>query len=342
MKALVLLLLALAALLPIALARREAESEKIVLVIHGGAGILSRKQMTPRLEKQFREALEQSLAAGRKALERKSGTSLDAVVEAIKVMEDSPLFNAGKGAVFTHDGRNELDASVMEGKERRAGAVAGVTCVKNPIAAARAVMEKSPHVMLAGRGADLYATKQGLEIVDPSYYWTKERWLQLKEALDEEEKARKGKATRRGERGGQRYLGTVGAVARDRHGNLAAGTSTGGMTNKRFGRIGDSPVIGAGTYADNSSCAVSCTGHGEVFIRYTVAHDVAARMRYAKRSVAEAAREVLAGLPREPGGVGGLIALDAEGNAAMRFDTEGMYRGTVTSGGKVRVTIYDR
>ena len=315
---------------------------KAVLVIHGGAGVLPKKEMTVELEKQYRADLEKALREGHKALERKGGTSLDAVTAAIKVLEDSPRFNAARGAVFTHDGRNELDASIMEGKGKRAGAVAGLTCIKNPIAAARAVMEKSEHVLLTGRGADLFATRQGLEVVDPSYFWTRQRWLELKDALREEEEARKKRGSRGGNATGRRYLGTVGAAALDRDGNLAAGTSTGGMTNKRYNRVGDSPVIGAGTYADNEACAVSCTGHGEIFIRHAVAHDVVARMKYKKLTVAEAAGEVIRGLPKEPGGVGGLIALDARGNVAMPYDTDGMYRGYVTSSGEVRVLIYDK
>jgi beta-aspartyl-peptidase (threonine type) len=358
MKPLLYLLLVIVALLaahctkdprgeaPVAAAKpddaRKAPAPRAVLVIHGGAGVLPRKEMTAELEKKYRQDLEQALKAGHKALQRKGGTSLDAVVAAIKVLEDSPRFNAARGAVFNHDGRNELDASIMEGKGKRAGAVAGVSCIKNPILAARAVMEKSRHVLLAGRGADLFATKQGLEVVDPSYYWTKERWLELKEALREEEEAKKKHGRRTDWKSVLQKFGTVGAVALDRQGNLAAGTSTGGLTNKRYNRIGDSPVIGAGTYAENEGCAVSCTGHGEVFIRYAVAHDVVARMKYRKATVQEAAREVIRGLPREPGGVGGLIALDARGNLAMAYDTEGMYRGYVTTDGKVRVLIYDK
>jgi beta-aspartyl-peptidase (threonine type) len=314
----------------------DAKPARVVLVIHGGAGVRPKEKMTPELAKQYESDLTKSLQAGFKALEK--GNSLDAVEAAIRVMEDSPLFNAGKGAVFTHDGRNELDASIMEGKTKNAGAVAGVTIIKNPIAAARAVMEKSPHVMMAGRGAELFATKQGLEIVDPSYFWTKERWDALKEALEEEKK--------RDKKGSwnpplKRYFGTVGAVALDKQGTLAAGTSTGGMTNKRFGRIGDSPIIGAGTYADNETCGVSCTGHGEVFIRFGVANDVVARMKYKKIGVKEAAQETLDGLPKEDGGVGGLIALDAKGNVAMPYNTDGMYRGTITSDGKIKVMIYE-
>lgn len=314
-----------------------AKAERVVLVIHGGAGVKPKDKMTPALKRQFEDDLKKALQQGQKALDR--GTSLDAVEAAIRVLEDSPLFNAGKGAVFTHDGRNELDASIMDGKTRKAGAVAAVTVLRNPIIAARAVMEKSPHVMLVGRGAELFATQQGLDIVDPQYFWTLERWNALKEALEAEKK-------KPGKQGGwnppfNRYFGTVGAVALDRHGNLAAGTSTGGMTNKRFGRVGDSPIIGAGTYADNATCGVSCTGHGEVFIRYGVAKDVVARMRYKGIPVKQAAEETLGELPKEEGGVGGLIALDAKGNVAMPYNTEGMYRGVVTSDGKIKVWIYE-
>jgi beta-aspartyl-peptidase (threonine type) len=307
---------------------------KVVLVIHGGAGVISRGKMTQELEDLYRADLEKALKAGYNARQQEGGTGLVMVEEAIKVLENSSRFNAGKGAVFTHDGRNELDASIMEGKERRAGAVAGVTCLKNPISAARKVLEKSEHVFLAGRGAELFAKEQGLEVVDPSYFWTKERWDQLQDALRKE----KEKARPKGPGG----LGTVGAVARDRQNNLAAGTSTGGMTNKRWGRVGDSPVIGAGTYADNAACAVSCTGHGELFLRHAVAHDVAARIMYKGQPLEEAARHALGQLPKEDGGVGGLIALDAQGRFAMPYNTEGMYRGWITEEGKVHMAIYDR
>jgi beta-aspartyl-peptidase (threonine type) len=311
-----------------------------VLVIHGGAGVMPREKMTPEREKQYRADLEKALRQGYQALQREGGTSLDAVEAAIKVLEDSPIFNAGKGAVFTHDGRNELDASIMDGKGMRAGSVAAVTCIKNPISAARAVMEKSEHVMLVGRGAELFATEQGLEIVDPSYFWTRERWMELERALQKE----KAKGDRRGTQADlekdRHYLGTVGAVALDRHGNLAAGTSTGGMTNKRYGRVGDSPIIGAGTYAENGVCAVSGTGHGEVFIRHAVAHDIVALMKYKKLSVVDAAREVMEKLPKEDGGVGGVIALDDKGNFATPFNTEGMFRGHITRDGQVEVAIY--
>jgi beta-aspartyl-peptidase (threonine type) len=229
----------------------------------------------------------------------------------------------------------------MEGTEKKAGAVAGLTCIKNPISAARAVLEKSEHVFLVGRGAELFATAQGLEVVDPSCFWTRERWLQLQDALREEEKARgrKGSAAPPPR---VRALGTVGAVARDRQGRLAAGTSTGGLTNKRYGRVGDSPVIGAGTYADDTACAVSCTGHGEVFLRHAVAHDVAARVKYKGQSVAEAARAALKELPDEEGGVGGLIALDKWGRFAAPYNTEGMYRGWATADGTFHVAIYEK
>ncbi len=317
---------------------------KVVLVIHGGAGAPPREKMTPEREKQYRDDLDRALQAGYDALRR--GTSVDAVEAAIRVLEDSPRFNAGKGAVFTHEGRNELDASIMEGKERRAGAVAGVTRVKNPISAARAVMEDGKHVLLAGEGADRFALSKGLTEVNPVYFWTPERWQELLDALKEEESHGKKGARRDGR---PRYeFGTVGAVALDRAGNLAAGTSTGGLTNKRFGRIGDSPIIGAGTFADNRTCAVSCTGHGEVFIRYTVARDVAARMEFRRltvgqaETVEEATHSVLNGLPEEEGGVGGIIALDEHGHMAWAYNTVGMYRGYVTEDGTKRVLIYEK
>lgn len=319
-----------------------AEGTKAVMVIHGGAGTILKKNMTPETERAYRDVLEDSLRRGLDIL-KKGGTSLSAVETAIKVMEDSPLFNAGKGAVFTHDGRNELDASIMDGKSRAAGAVAGVTIVKNPISAARAVMEKSPHVMMAGRGADLFATQQGLEIVDPSYFWTERRWKDLQRKLMEEEKARKSSENRLREATfSEHKFGTVGAVAVDQSGNIAAGTSTGGTTNKRFGRVGDSPIIGAGTFADNESCAVSGTGDGEYFIRYTVAHDIAALVKYRGLSVRDAAREVVHRTLKNAGGEGGVIAIDRKGNFAMEFNSEGMYRGWIGQDGVPHVAIYGR
>lgn len=310
---------------------------EVVLAIHGGAGAIPRDKLRadPKLERAYRETLEEALRAGRRALGEK-GTSLDGVEAAIRVMEDSPLFNAGKGAVFTHEGRNELDAAIMDG-QRRAGAVAGVTHVRNPIAAARAVMEKSPHVLFVGEGADRFAAQQGLEMVSPFYFWTERRWKDLQDAIRKEE-SRHDKTPPAG--GGSGFsFGTVGCVVLWK-GELAAGTSTGGMTNKRPGRVGDSPIIGAGTYAENGVCAISATGHGELFIRHTVAHDIAARVKYLKQPIERSAADVLRELPHEPGGVGGLIALDARGNLTMPFDTSGMYRGYATANGKTRVAIF--
>ncbi len=312
---------------------QETKTNRTMLVIHGGAGTITRATMTPELEQQYRAGLEQALRTGY-AILAKGGTSLDAVEATIRVMEDSPLFNAGKGAVFTHEGRNEMDAAIMDGKTKRAGSVAGVTIIKNPISAARAVMERSPHVMMAGRGAEMFATKMGLEIVDPSYFWTEKRWKQLQQQLIKEQQPR-------GELRLVRELkyGTVGALALDQSGNLAAGTSTGGTTNKQFGRIGDSPVIGAGTYADNETCAVSASGVGEYFIRWTVAYDIAALMKYRGASVKDAADEVINHkLPKE--GEGGVIALDAKGNFAMSFNSQGMYRGWIGADGVPHVLIY--
>jgi beta-aspartyl-peptidase (threonine type) len=314
-----------------------AEEKKIMLVMHGGAGTITRKSMTPEAEKQIREALEQALRAGHAVLTR-GGSSLDAVEASIRILEDSPHFNAGKGAVFTHEGKNELDAAIMDGRTMNAGAVAGVTIIRNPISAARAVMEKSKHVMMAGRGAELFATKMGLEIVDPSYFWTERRWKALQQELVREQQHSSLESTVE-----PKKFGTVGAVALDREGNLAAGTSTGGTTNKQFGRIGDSPVIGAGTYAANNSCAVSATGTGEYFIRWTVAYDIAALMKYKGMPVQAAAEEVVMHKLVTEGGKqaeGGVIALDRNGNFAMPFNTEGMYRGWIGADGVPHVLIY--
>jgi L-asparaginase / beta-aspartyl-peptidase len=311
----------------------------VVLAVHGGAGGWPKEKMTEKERKPYADALRKALEEGYRTLKSKDN-SLDAVEAAIKVLEDSPLFNAGKGAVFTHEGRNELDASIMDGQDRWAGAVAGVTRLKNPISAARAVMEKSDHVLLAGEGADRFAISKGVEEVNPVYFWTEHRWKQLQKKLREEKEGggKPGKTRGVGEHG------TVGAVALDNDGNLAAGTSTGGLVNKRHGRVGDSPIIGAGTYAENGVCAVSCTGHGEFFMRHVGAYDVAARMKYAKKSVWESARAVLDGLPkgRGRGGVGGLIALDARGNLAMPYNTARMYRGYVTGDGKVHVAVGEK
>lgn len=298
-------------------------AETPMLVIHGGAGTITRGSMTPEREKQYREGLEQSLRAGHAVLQR-GGSSLDAVEAAIRVLEDNPLFNAGKGAVFTHDGRNELDAAIMDGRTRAAGSIAGVTIIRNPITAARAVMERSAHVMMVGKGAELFATKMGLEIVDPSYFWTEDRWKSLQRELTKDDKK----------------FGTVGAVAVDKAGNLAAGTSTGGMTNKQYGRVGDAPIIGAGTFADNESVAVSATGHGEFFIRWTVASDIAALVKYRGMTVQAAADEVINKKLKAVKGEGGVIALDAKGNFATPFNSEGMYRGWIGPDGKPAVSIY--
>lgn len=293
----------------------------VVLAVHGGTGV-ARKDLTPEKEKLIRAALEQSLKAGWEKLQ-KGGSSLDAVETAVRVLEDSPYFNAGKGAVFTFDGKNELDASIMDGKDRRAGAVAGVTTVKNPIRAARAVMEKSEHVFLVGPPADAFAKAQGIEIVDPSYFRTEERWKELE-----------AKQKKKGE------WGTVGAVALDRAGNLAAATSTGGMTGKRWGRVGDSPIVGAGTWAENETCAVSSTGHGEYFIRIGVAHDIAARIRYAKQSLSMAVEAVIQQTLKKMGGEGGVVALDAQGHYASSHHSDGLYRGWVTKTGTPHVRLY--
>lgn len=311
--------------------------QKYVLVIHGGAGTILKQNMTPEKEATYKAALEKALQAG--YLKLKEGkSSLDAVEAAIRVMEDSPLFNAGKGAVFTNDGRNELDAAIMDGKTLAAGSVAGVTTIKNPISAARAVMEQSPHVMMTGRGAEKFAKEKGLEIVPPKYFFTEERYKGLQKAKEKEAMEKKEKVAKLTINHDEKF-GTVGCVALDTFGNLAAGTSTGGMTNKRYGRVGDAPIIGAGTYANNKTVAVSCTGWGEFFIRSVVAHDIAALMEYKGLSVKEATETVLKKVAAL-GGDGGLIALDKNGNMAMPFNTAGMYRAAITADGKMEIAIY--
>ncbi len=304
------------------------------IVIHGGAGTILRENMTAELEAEYRQTLNTALDAGEAVL-RNGGSSLDAVVQTIMIMEDSPLFNAGRGAVFTHDGRNEHDASIMEGKTLNAGAIGGTTIVRNPITAARAVMEKSEHVMLTGKGAEQFAREQELEIVDPKYFFTERRWESLQKALEAEKKEIGMVAPFPDYK-----FGTVGCVALDKAGNIVAGTSTGGMTNKKYNRIGDAPIIGAGTYANNNSCGVSCTGHGEFFIRYAVAHDVSALMEYKGLSLEKAANHVINEKLKAAGGSGGLIALDKYGNVTMPFNTAGMYRGYAKPGERV-VEIYE-
>lgn len=333
----------IAALLCCLVANLAYGQEKYVMVIHGGAGTITRKNMSPEKEAAYIAALTKALQTGYNVL--KSGkTSLDAVEATIHIMEDSPLFNAGKGAVFTHDGKNEMDAAIMDGKTMMAGAVAGVTTIKNPISAARAVMEKSEHVMMVGHGAELFAKQAGIEIVDPKYFYTKERWDGLQQAIKEDSTKSvldhgNKKSMKLGTINRDYKFGTVGAVALDKNGNLAAGTSTGGMTNKKYGRVGDSPIIGAGTYANNVTAGISCTGWGEFYIRNVVAHDISAMMEYKNMSVADASRAALDKVGKM-GGDGGLIALDAKGNVSMPFNTEGMYRGTVTENGKIEVLIY--
>ena len=295
------------------------ESVEFSIAIHGGAGTITRKNMTQGKENAYRSKLKETLNVGYSIL-NKGGTSLDAVEATIRIMENSELFNAGKGAVFTNAGTNELDASIMDGSNLKAGAVARVKTVKNPISAARKVMEETWHVMLSGDGADKFAKEQGLDIVDPSYFYTQRRWDSLKKIQVEKH-------------------GTVGCVALDKHGNLAAGTSTGGLTNKRWGRVGDSPIIGAGTYANNQTCAVSGTGQGEYFIRGNVAYDVSAIMEYKGKSVGEAAQNVIRKLS-DKGGNGGIITMDSKGNISMPFNTAGMYRGFRKAGQAPEIFIY--
>ncbi len=296
----------------------------ITLVIHGGAGTILKENMSSEKEKAYREKLDEALRTGYAILQN-GGSSLEAVVATIEVMELSPLFNAGVGAVYTHEGRNELDASIMDGNTGNAGAVAGVATIKSPIKAALEVMKNSPHVMMSGHGAEVFAESQGLEIVSNSYFGTDRRKKSLEKVLKKEANNTMSSLLQHQD---WKY-GTVGAVALDMEGNIAAGTSTGGMTNKRYGRIGDSPIIGAGTFAENSSCGVSSTGHGEYFIRNVVAYDIAARMKYMNTSVQESASEVIQNQLVEKGGSGGVVCLDRAGNIAMEFNTAGMYRGYI-------------
>jgi len=330
-------------------ANKKPMEQKFVLVIHGGAGTILKRNMTPEKEAAYNKALEEALQAGYTIL-KNGGSSLDAVEVAVKIMENSPLFNAGKGAVFTNEGRNELDASIMDGRNLKAGSVAGVTTIKNPITAARAVMEKSEHVMMIGPGAEKFAVQQKIETVEPRYFYTEERYQSLlrlkkqdstKMELDHDSTTKETQEALLKQPGNRDHkYGTVGAVAVDMHGNLAAATSTGGMTNKRFGRVGDAPIIGAGTYAKNATCAVSCTGWGEFFIRLSVAKTVSDLMEYKNFSVKKATEELILKQVPELGGDGGLIAVDRNGNIAMPFNTEGMYRGYIKSDGKAVVKIY--
>jgi L-asparaginase / beta-aspartyl-peptidase len=300
----------------------------VVLAVHGGTGG-PRKKLTPEKEREFRAGLEKALRAGYAVLQKEGSTSLDGVEAAVRVLEDSPEFNAGKGSVYTSSGTIEMDAAVMDGRTRKAGAVAGVTTIRNPVSGARLVMEKSAHVLLIGAAADRFASQGGLAIVETEHFRTEHRWNEYQELL-------KRKAAQP-----SREHGTVGAVAVDRDGRLAAATSTGGMAGKMSGRVGDSPLVGAGTYADDKTCAVSATGHGEFFIRYTVASDIAARMKYKGESVAQAAESVIHGEMQQAGGRGGVIALDARGRCAFSWSSDGLYRGFITRDGKAAVFLYE-
>jgi beta-aspartyl-peptidase (threonine type) len=341
------------------------EYENVVLVIHGGTA-RARETLTPEREQAMRIDMLKALTAGRDALAAEGATALDGVQAAVCVLEDSPLFNAGRGAVFTADERNELDASIMEGTKLNAGAVAGLTIVKNPILAARAVMERTEHVLLMGHGAEQFCREQKLELVEPSYFRTEERLQELRK-VQAEERAGKTSAVNSSSQGQtaqklspltpgpspavfpktpgegsemRKEYGTVGAVAVDKLGHVAAGTSTGGMTNKRHGRVGDSPIIGAGTYADDRSCGVSCTGHGEYFIRFSAAQSIATRVRLLKQSVDEASRIVIHDELGPAGGVGGAIVLTPDGHAAFNWNTPGMWRGWLTRDGQMNVAVY--
>jgi beta-aspartyl-peptidase (threonine type) len=304
----------------------QNNSPEYVIVVHGGAGDVTPENIPEDIQRNYLDVLSRALDTGFTILQS-GGSSLDAVETTIRLMEDSPLFNAGKGAVFTNEGKNELDASIMDGSTLNAGAVASVTDIRNPISAARAVMEQSDHVMLACKGASRFAMEKGLEIVDSSYFYTERRW---KSHQQQQNKKIVEKHS------------TVGCIAMDKNGNLAAGTSTGGMTNKMFGRIGDTPIIGAGNYANNKTCAVSATGHGEFFIRYTVAHDISALMEYKNLSLAEAARQVIHDKLEPVGGKGGVIAVDKKGNITMEFNTSGMFRGYAKSTGEREVLMFGK
>lgn len=312
------------------------------IIIHGGAGTILKKNMTDDKETAYVAKLEEAIKTGHTIL-KNGGTSQEAVMKTIQVMENSPLFNAGKGAVFTHEETNELDASFMDGKTLNAGAVAGVTNVKSPIELAIKVMTDSDHVMLSGKGASIFAKEKGLEIVDPSYFYTENRYKSLqriknraKTQIDHDDK----KAAFYDADIKNSKFGTVGCVALDKYGNIAAGTSTGGMTNKRWGRIGDAPIIGSGTYANNLTCGVSSTGWGEYFIRSQVAYDISAQMEYQQKTLKEATTDVIQNKLTKLGGTGGVVALDKNGNMSFEFNTAGMYRASMNDKGELVVKIY--
>ena len=324
---------------------------KIALAIHGGAGTILKSEMTPALENEYRNGLENALQKGFRILQKK-GSALDAVEASVIELENFPLFNAGRGSVFTHEGKIEMDACIMDGATLKAGAIAFVQNVKNPINLARLVMEKTEHCLLAGEGANEFAREMKVKFESDEYFFTEHRYLQLLKAIEEgriqldhsfsvesRESRVESQINRPSLLAPRPPLGTVGAVACDFRGNLAAATSTGGMTNKKFGRIGDTPIIGAGTYAENSACAVSCTGHGEYFMLGVTAFDVAARMKYKNLSLENAANEAIERLT-EINGDGGFIAVDASGNVVLPFNSEGMYRGFVTDDGEMRIEIY--
>lgn len=309
-----------------------AQSVKPVIVIHGGAGVIRKAEMTPEKEQAYEAVLKEALQKGYTVLEQ-GGSSLEAVETAIRILEDSPLFNAGRGCVLNNQGLPELDASIMDGKTLQAGAVAGINRVKNPITLAKTIMQKSEHVMMVGKGAELFAKQNNLEMVKPAYFITEKRSEQLKKIKQKEKTAQSDLHNP------DKKFGTVGCVALDKYGNLAAGTSTGGMMNKRYGRVGDSPIIGAGTYADNSGCAVSATGHGEFFIRSAVAFRVNALMQMKGLPLQKAAQEAIDFMAKL-GGTGGIIALDKNGNIAMPFNTEGMYRGYIDHNKQLYIGMY--
>ena len=316
----------------------QKKEENFGIVIHGGAGTILKENMSDSLETAYKEKLKEAITVGYNIL-KSGGTSMEAVTSTINIMEDSPLFNAGKGAVFTHEGTNELDASVMDGATLNAGAIAGVTRIKNPIDLALAVMNDSPHVMLSGKGAETFAEEKGFVLVDPSYFYTENRFQSLQK-VKQKEKDKVVTISFKDPFIKNSKFGTVGCAALDKNGNLAAGTSTGGMTNKRWNRIGDAPIIGAGTYANNATCAVSSTGWGEYFIRAMVAHDISAMMEYKGVTLKEAAREVIQKKVPALGGDGGIVSIDKDGNVAMEFNTDGMYRAHMNAKGKLIIGIY--
>lgn len=324
-------------------AQGSPKDAPFAIVIHGGAGVRDRANMTPDLEREYRAVLEQSLAAGHEILKR-GGSSVEAVEAAIRVMEDSPMFNAGKGAAFTRAGTNELDSSIMDGKTLKAGAVGVVKHIKNPISLARIVMEKSPHVLMVGEGAEMFAREMGVELVPQDYFYTDRQYKNLLERLKQNTPYGGSLKTTseliQEDKNDPQLYGTVGAVALDKNGNLAAGTSTGGRVNKRPGRVGDSPIIGAGTYANNESCAVSTTGLGEFHMRLLTAREISVMMTYKNMSVQQATDEVLLKKLVNLGGGGGAIAIDRQGNIGMQFTDNGMYRGYIKADGKAVVKIY--